>query len=149
MAMTKKEANQKRELAKMLFLYENITQKEIADRVRVSEVTMSKWSKADNWDSLKVSITITKEEQLKNLYRQLSAINQAISQRDNQKFATPAEADTITKLANAISKMETDIGVSDMISVAKKFVTWVRTFDLVKAQELTSLFDSFIKDNLR
>lgn len=149
MAMTKKEANQKRELAKMLFLHEAVTQKEIAERIGVSEVTVSKWAKADNWDSLKVSVTITKDEQLKSLYRQLAAINNEIAGRDGQKYATPAEADAISKLANAIGKMESDVGVSDIISVAKKFLTWMRKFNLVKAQELTPLFDSFIKDNLR
>ncbi len=147
--MTKQEALQKRDLAKLLFIHETLTQKEIAARIGVSEVTASKWAKADNWDQLRVSITITKEEQLKNLYRQLSEINKAISERDDRKYATTAEADTISKLANAIDKMETDIGVSDIISVGKKFITWMRKFDLKKAQEFTPLFDAFIKDNLR
>lgn len=148
MARTKKELEQLRALAKMLFIHESLTQKEISGRIGVSEVTLSKWSNDDNWDSYKVSITITKEEQLKSLYRQLSAMNEAISLRE-QKYATSAEADTISKIANAIEKMETDIGVSDIISVAKKFIDWTRKFDLKRAQELTPLFDAFIKDNLR
>lgn len=148
MARTKKELEQLRALAKMLFIHESLTQKEISGRIGVSEVTLSKWSNDDNWDSYKVSITITKEEQLKSLYRQLSAMNEAISLRE-QKYATSAEADIISKIANAIEKMETDIGVSDIISVAKKFIDWTRKFDLKRAQELTPLFDAFIKDNLR
>jgi uncharacterized protein YjcR len=149
MAMTKKEASQKRDLAKMLFLHENLTQKEVASRVGVSEVTVCKWAKADAWDGMKVSITITKEEQLKNLYRQLSAINEEIASRPERRFATTSEADLICKLANAIDKMETDIGVSDIVSVGKKFIDWLRRFDLKKAQEFAILYDSFIKDNLR
>ena len=69
MARTKKEMEQLRALAKMLFVHESLTQKEISARIDVSEVTISKWSNADNWESYKVSITITKEEQLKSLYR--------------------------------------------------------------------------------
>lgn len=149
MAMTKKEASQKRDLAKMLFLHENLTQKEVAGRVGVSEVTISKWANADAWDGMKVSITITKEEQLKNLYRQLSAINDEIANRPNRRFATSAEADLICKLANAIDKMETEIGLSDIVSVGKKFIDWLRRFDLKKAQEFALLYDSFIKENLR
>jgi transcriptional regulator with XRE-family HTH domain len=148
MARTKKEMQQIRELAKMLFIHESLTQKEIATRVGISEVTASKWANDDSWDSLRVSITITKEEQLKNLYRQLAALNNAIAQRE-QKYATAGEADAISKLANAIDKMESDIGVSDIVSVAKKFIDWVRKFDLKRAQEFTPLFDAFIKDNLR
>lgn len=149
MARTKKEMQQLRELAKMLFIHESLTQKEIAGRVGVSEVTASKWAISDNWDGMRVSITITKEEQLKNLYRQLSEINKTIAEREERRYATTQEADTISKLANAIEKMESDIGVSDIVEVGKKFIVWVRKFDLKKAQEITPLFDSFIKDNLR
>jgi DNA-directed RNA polymerase specialized sigma subunit len=133
----------------MLFIHETLTQQEIAERIGISEVTACKWAKLDNWDSLRVSITITKEEQLKNLYRQLSEINKTIAEREDRKYATTTEADLISKLANAIDKMESDIGVSDIISVGKKFITWLRKFDLKKAQDFTPMFDAFIKDNLR
>jgi transcriptional regulator with XRE-family HTH domain len=146
---TKKEMQDRRELAKMLFIHEQLSQKEISSRVSVSEVTISKWAKADSWESHRVSITITKEEQLKNLYRQLSEMNRAISEREGKKYATASEADAISKLAGAIEKMETDVGIADIVSVAKKFLSWMRKFDLVKAQEITPIFDAFIKDNLR
>jgi transposase len=146
--MTKKEREQIKELAKLLFVHETLTQKEIAARVGVSEVTVSKWVNEEHWDNLRASVTITKEEQLRALYRQLSEINKCIAERD-QKFATPGEADTISKLAVAIGKMETDVGISDIVSVAKKLLTWLRKTDLKRAQELTPMFDAFIKDNLR
>ena len=57
---------QKKELAKILYTKENLTQAEIAEREGTSRVTMGKWIKSENWEMLKVSITITKEEQLKN-----------------------------------------------------------------------------------
>jgi uncharacterized protein YjcR len=146
---TKKEMQDKRDHAKLLFIHEQLSQKEIAARIKVSEVTISKWAKLDKWDGYRVSITITKEEQLKNLYRQLSEMNKAISEREERKYATASEADTISKLAGAIEKMESDVGIADIVSVAKKFLSWMRKFDLVKAQETTPLFDAFIKDNLR
>jgi transcriptional regulator with XRE-family HTH domain len=147
--MTKTERIQKKDLAKMLFIYENLTQKEIAERVGTSEKSLSKWQLEGNWESLKVSITITKEEQLKSLYRQLAELNKAISEREEKRFATAAEADVISKLSNAINKMESDIGVSDIVSVGKKFLTWLRRYDLNRAQEITPLFDSFVKENLK
>jgi transcriptional regulator with XRE-family HTH domain len=149
MGRKKKEIQQIKDHAKILFLHENLTQKEIAARVQVSEVTLSKWINEENWESHKVSITITKEEQLKNLYRQLAELNKTIAERDGNKFATPAEADTISKLAGAIDKMESDIGVADIVSVGKKFIGFVRTIDVSKAQEITPLYDSFLKDSLR
>ena len=146
---TKKEMQDKRDHAKLLFIHEQLNQKEIAGRIKVSEVTISKWANADAWESHKVSITITKEEQLKNLYRQLAEMNKVIAGREDRKYANASEADSISKLAGAIEKMESDIGIADIVSVSKKFLAWMRKFNLVKAQEITPLFDAFVKDNLR
>jgi transcriptional regulator with XRE-family HTH domain len=147
---TKKDREQKREFARMLFLHESLTQKEIAARVGVSEVTISKWSNQDNWESYKVSVTMSKEEQLKNLYRQISEINKAINAKEvGKRFASTAEADTISKLSVAIEKMESDVGIADMVSVSKKFLTFIRKFDLAKAQEIAPLFDAFVKENIK
>jgi transcriptional regulator with XRE-family HTH domain len=146
---TKKELQDKRDHAKLLFIHEQLNQKEIAARIKVSEQTISKWANSDNWEGHRVSITITKEEQLKNLYRQLAEMNKAIAEREDKKYASAQEADIISKLAAAIEKMESDIGIADIVSVGKKFLTWLRKFDLQKAQDITPLFDAFIKDNLR
>ncbi len=147
--MAKLNLEQKREWALLLFTKENLDQKEIAAKVGVSEVTISKWKQKYHWEELKVSITITKEEQLKNLYRQIAELNKSIASREEGKrFATSTEADSIAKLANAIDKMETDIGLSDIISTIKSFLSWLRKLDLPKAQELVPLFDSFIKTKI-
>jgi transcriptional regulator with XRE-family HTH domain len=148
MGRKKKEIQQIKDHAKMLFLHENLTQKEIAARTHVSEVTLSKWINEEKWESHKVCITIAREEQLKNLYRQIAELNKRIAESE-QKYATPAEADTISKLAGAIDKMESDIGVADIVSVGMKFIGFIRTMDVAKAQEITPLYDSFIKENLR
>lgn len=148
-AMAELTLKQKREWALLLFTKENLEQKEIAVKVGVSEVTISNWKKKYHWEELKVSITITKEEQLKNLYRQIAELNKAIASREEgERYATPGEADSITKLANAINKMETDIGLSDIISTFKVFLAWLRRNDLPKAQELVPLFDAFIKTKI-
>lgn len=111
---------------------------------------MCRWVKDGQWDELKVSITITKEEQIKSLYRQLSEINQAITEREKGlRYATNAESDTIAKLAGAINKMESDIGLSDIISTVRRFLDWLRATDLSQAQSLTPLFDAFIKDMIK
>lgn len=141
---------QKKDWAKLLYTREQLQQKEIAERVGISAQTVCKWVKDGRWDDLKVSITITKEEQIKALYRQLSEINQAITMRDaGKRYATTAESDTIAKLAGAIDKMESDIGLADIISTIRRFLDWLRATDLRQAQSLTPLFDAFIKDTIR
>lgn len=139
---------QKKEWAKLLFTKEQLSQKEIAERVGVSAVTMNKWVKAENWDKLKVSLSITREEQLSNLYNQMAELNRTISERD-QKYPTSAESDTINKLASAITKMETETGLHEIIGTSKAFLKWLREFDNEKAKELSLLFDDFITTKLR
>ena len=73
--MTGLTITQKKDWAKLLYTKENLTQAEIAGRVGVTRVTINKWINSESWEMLKVSITITKEEQLKNIYRQLVEIN--------------------------------------------------------------------------
>ena len=141
--------NQKKEWAAVLYLKENLTQAEIAERVGVSRVTMNKWVKSEKWEERKAGITLTREEQIKNLYRQVAEINEAISGREKGKrFANNTEADTLAKLSGAIKKMETETGIADMISIGTRFVEFLRTIDLDKAKDMARLFDIFIKQNL-
>ncbi|MFV0482974.1 MAG: DDE transposase family protein [Bacteroidales bacterium] len=141
---------QKKELAQILIVRQNYTQKEAAEKVGVSLVTMNKWYKAGSWEQLKVSVTMTKEEQLKNLMNQLADLNANILEREKgERCATSAEADRITKITNSINKLESDVGIADMTAVAQKFINWMRVFDLDKAKEITPYLDSFIKDNIR
>lgn len=140
--------NQKKEWAKLLFTVENLTQVEIASKTGVSKVTINQWVKKGKWDEQKASLTVTREQQLQRLYLQIAAINEAISERD-QKYPNSKEADTINKIASAIEKMERESSLADIISVSKKFLDWLRPLDLIKAKELSGLFDAFIKDNLK
>ena len=142
---------QKKDYAKTLFLKENLTQEEIASRVGVSRQTVIRWIDKGKWDILKVSITITKEEQLSNLYRQLAEINMVISERkpeEGKRYATPAEADTIGKLAKAIKQLETEVGLSEIVSTFGGLIKWLRAFDAKLAKEFTPVLDAYVKSKL-
>lgn len=135
---------QKKAWAKTLYTRETLTQAEIAERVGVSRVTVNNY-----WEQLKASITITREEQLKNLYRQLAELNNAIMGKpEGERFPNAAEADTISKLSNAIKKLETEVGLADIISVFSDLLKWVRTYDSTQAKEITPLLDAFVKSKL-
>ena len=140
---------QKKEWAKTLYLRENLTQQEIADRVGCSRVTVSNWVRAGKWEEQKVGITLTRQEQVANLYRQVAEINRSIAERpEGERFATSKEADILGKLAAAISKMEQEIGIADTISVLTGLIEWVRPHDIEKAKEITRIADAYIKDKL-
>lgn len=140
---------QKKEWAKTLYLRENLTQQEIADRVGCSRVTVSNWVRAGKWEGQKVGITLTRQEQVANLYRQVAEINRTIAERpEGERFATSKEADILGKLAAAISKMEQEVGIADTISVLTGLIEWLRPHDIEKAKEITRIADAYIKDKL-
>lgn len=137
---------QKKDWAKTLYLRENLTQQEIADRVGVSRVSVSNWIRSGKWEEQRTALTLTREEQVRSLYRQVANINKAIEERpEGERFASTTEADIIGKLSKSIKQMETEVGIADVVSVLTKFIEWLRPLDLEKAKEVTRLADSFIK----
>ncbi len=145
--MAKQTIQQKKEYAKLLYTVEGVTvQKELAERVGVSKQTINKWVNEENWESLRASVIITKEQELKRLYMQLVELNDAIMDREKgSRFANSKEADVLVKLTAAVKQLETDTSVADTIEVLKNFINHVRQEDYVKAKELTALADIFIK----
>ena len=141
--------SQKKQWAQTLYLRENLTQLEIAERVGVSRVTVSKWVRDGKWEEQKAGLTLTRQEQVTNLYRQVAEINRTIATRpEGERFPNSKEADILGKLSAAIRNMEQETGIADVISVLTAFIEWLRPLDLDKAKELTRLADAFIKDRL-
>ncbi len=139
-------SRQTRQWAMSMYIYENRTQEEIADAVGVSRQTIIRWAKADKWNEHKASLTMTRENQIKNLQQQIVEINNNILQREEGKrYASPKEADTIAKLTNSINKLETELGIHEIVSVAQRFIAWLRPIDFDLTKRITDLFDKFIK----
>ncbi len=141
---------QKKEFALMLFLHEKgITQKEIAARAGVSEVTVSTWSKKDNWEKMRRSTLITRQKQLGRAYEQLDELNGIIEQRpEGQRFANNKEADIMVKLGAHIRTLETELSVADVVDVGINFMEYVRQNAPEKSTETVLLFDGFVKSIL-
>lgn len=141
---------QKKEWAGMLYLKENLTQQEIADKVGVSRITVNKWIKAEMWEQRKTGLTLTREEQISLLYQQVAEINRNIKNREEGKrFATSKEADVLIKLSSAIKKMETESGIADIIDVGTRFIEFLRPVNLELAKDVTRMFDLFVKSSIK
>lgn len=72
---------QEKEYARVLFISENLSQKEIAERVGVQEKTLGKWIEEGEWKKLKRSLLNTRHNQLNMLYDQLEWLNNHIATR--------------------------------------------------------------------
>lgn len=140
----------RKDLAKTLYVNGSFTQEEIATKVGTTRQTVSRWIREGSWDQVKASYTITPEQILAGLNRQIIEINNNVNSRpEGERFATVAEADTLAKLASSIKKIETDAGIADIVNVGIKFTDWLRQTDLDLAKKFSDLLDAFIKDQLR
>lgn len=137
----------KRSIARTLYLDGNYTQEEIAVKVGVSRQTIIRWSKEDSWAELKASLSVTPTQLIAQWQQQIAEINRTITSREEgARYATPAEADAMLKLATSIKKIQDDLGVSEVISVCMRFLAWLRPLDMEQAKAFNSLMDVFVKD---
>lgn len=139
---------QEREYARVLFISENLSQKEIAARVGVTEKTVGNWIEQGDWKKLKRSLLTTRQNQLSLLYDQLDWLNLEISIRDS-KAASAREADVIIKLTGAIKNLEIETSVGETVEVARSFIEYVRPHDLELAKKITTFFDLYIQSKMR
>ena len=130
-------ANQRKEWAKLMYLKENITQQEIADRVGVSRVTVNKWAK--EWEE-RISSTLT---QLDELDRSIA------SKEEGKRFPSAAEADIRRKLTADLEALEQDASIRDIYNVSRGLLDWLRQQDLERAKELSDYFDAYIKEKMK
>ena len=153
--------NEKKEHARLLYINERITFKEIAERVGVGEKTVSRWCKSENWDKLRQSLLTTRETQLTHWYNQLDAINSEIAHSPEEKDAngkkiekppknipTSAEADIMTKIDSNIQKLEVEISLGEYVEVGRKMLTFIQAISLQDAKLFKSYFDEFINAQL-
>nr|WP_315030455.1 YfeC-like transcriptional regulator [uncultured Porphyromonas sp.] len=137
----------KRELAQRLYVDSNYTQEEVARIIGVTRQTVIRWAKEHHWQELKAATSVSPAEQIRQLRQQIANINDAILTRPlSERWATPAEADSLNKLATAIAKLEKDVGIEDLVSVAMAMTRWLRTSDPERAKELSNLFNAYIQD---
>ena len=140
----------KKDIAKDLYLKGGCTQEEIALKVGTTRQTISRWSREGNWEELRASFTMSTENILSGMIRQVAEIqNQANSRPEGQRSFTPKEADTVVKITSAVKKLQNDAGITDIVNVGIKFTNWLRAIDIQKAKENNELWDLFIKDQLQ
>ena len=144
--------NQKKEWAQTLFVAEGMSQKEISAKTGISAQTINKWVNENDgrWKTLRTSMIVTRQEQLKRIYMQIQELNTFIMQREEgQRFANSKEADTLTKLSSAARNLENDTSIADVIEVSKQVLQFVRRQMPGKSEEIAIIFDEFIKDKLK
>ena len=141
----KEEMNQKRELARMYFM-QGETQKAIAAKVGVSEVSISRWAAEGQWENKRAGERITRPE-LVNMNMQLIAdILNNVRNSDNPLSIPKGVADEISKLAATIEKLDKKGNVVNEIDSFISFNKWLQkriSFDKELSPELLKAINRY------
>ena len=143
------EINQKKELAKLLYLTErSITQQELADRTGVSRRSIGKWIK--EWENLKLNLLQTREERINSTLMQLDELYNTIQEKpEGMRFPNKEESLIRRKLTEDLAALEQDASIRDIYNVSRRILDWIRPRDLDKAKELSNYFDAYIKEQMQ
>ena len=121
--MTKAETEKKKSLARTLYMA-GLGQNEIADKVDVSRVTVSKWSNTEGWKEARAAKNVTRPELVNKL---LLTIDTLITQVNDSKdpALVAGLGDKLAKLSAVIEKLDKKANVVDVIEVFMAFSKWI------------------------
>lgn len=131
------------EWAKQLYM-QKIPQQDIAKKVGVSMVTISKWKTAGKWDEIRKSLLLTKQDMISSLYSELEELQVSIRSKEGYKVADSKEADIRSKLIKAITDLESGFNIADLITIARDYIDFVREIDKELANTSMAMMDRFI-----
>lgn len=142
--MTKKEAEQKKELAQMYFM-QGVSQKEIAEKVGISKVTLSHWVTDNGWVEKRAAKNITRPELVNKLLRTIDNMIESVSLSDDPKLIAGL-GDKLSKISSTIEKLDKKAGVVDTIEVFMAFGKWMQyraSFDDELTPELQKAINKY------
>ena len=132
--MTAKEREEKKELARLLFL-QGQEQKTISLRVGISETTISKWVQTGQWQNLRAAQNITRPELVNKL---LLSIDRLISEtlQSNDPAASAALGKQLKGFSDAIEKLDKKASVIEGFMAFGKWLEYRMTMDEELSPEL-------------
>jgi transposase len=130
--------SQEKELAAQLFINTNLSQKEIAQKVGVTEKSMSAWVNEGKWEELKNAKHSTNAEIIAGLKKILNHhIEQKIKKLNENTFEK-SDADVIVEISRSIDIMQgKGISLRDKVEVMEEFIDFI-PMDNAKLQKLKS-----------
>ena len=133
--MTKAELEKKKDLARTLFM-SGLEQTQIADKLGVSRVTLSKWCAADGWKEARAARNITRPELINKLLRTVSDLLDKVNASGDVKLIDSL-GDKLSKLTSAIDKLDkSSANVVNAIEVFMAFSKWLE-FHAASDREVT------------
>lgn len=134
---TKTELEALKQLAQTWFMNTDKSQKEIADIIGVSEVTLSAWAGDGRWAELKAFENASRGGAVRNILKQIFQESQS----------DKCDADKIAKLSSALERLEQKkITVPNIINIFMDFGKWLYPKNAQMAKDLTKLMNEFVME---
>lgn len=122
--MTKAELEKKKDLARALYL-SGLEQIEIANKMGVSRVTISKWCKADGWKETRAAQSVSRPEIIRKLLLATNTLLDKVNASGNLELIDSL-GDKLSKLTAAIDKLDkSQANVVAAIEVFMAFSKWL------------------------
>ena len=142
--MTKAETEKKKSLARSLYLA-GMEQNEIAEKVDVSRVTISKWCNAEGWKESRAAKNITRPELVNKLLLTIDKLITEVNESEDPSLIAGL-GDKLAKLSSVIEKLDKKANVVDAIEVCMAFSKWLEyraTIDPTVTPELIKTINKF------
>jgi len=142
--MTKADTEKKKSLARSLYLA-GMEQAEIADKVDVSRVTISKWVNTEGWKEARAAKNVTRPELVNKLLQTIDTLITQVNDTKDPKLAAGL-GDKLAKLSAVIEKLDKKANVVDAIEVFMAFSKWLEyraTIDPTVTPELIRTINKF------
>ncbi len=139
--------NSEKALARELYINSKMTQKEIADRLKVTPKTISAWHDAGNWDAIRAAKSVTKAALITNYYTILSTMQRQISDRpEPDNVPSSKEADIMTKIAAQIEKIDKHSSLQDYILALEEFLEFMMQRDPELGRSIAPYLYEFLQE---
>ena len=126
---------------KHLYVEGNLAKTKLARTFNIPLKDLNKLIQDGNWELLRNSKKVSKQELLQQFYRQLDAINKEIEKHKN--IPTKALTDHQSNVLKGIEKF-TDQPFHIYIDVSYEFTEYLASIDPVKALEFGEIFNNFL-----
>lgn len=120
---TKKDNENKRELAKMLYVGGSEVA-EIAERVGVSRQSISAWINKNGWKELRAARSITRPELVNKLLVTINNLIEDVNTGDDPTSVSGL-ADKLVKLSSVIERLDKKANIVQTVDVFMAFSDWV------------------------
>jgi DNA-directed RNA polymerase specialized sigma subunit len=121
--MSKKELETKKELARFYYM-QGEAQKTIAQKVGVTEITVSRWVNKEGWQAKRAGASITRPELVNKILLAINRLLDKVNESDDAGAIIDI-SDKLSKFAAAIEKIDKKSNVVDAMENFAAFDKWL------------------------